>query len=388
MNRLARLRFLVALPAVAALVLGVLSGLARLGVPMPVQATTLAGVHGPLMIGGFFGTLIGLERAVALGRGWPYLGPLLSGAGALSLLVDPGSPVAAWLLLAAGVVMTLACASVWWHDRVAHIATLTAGAAAWALGNLVWALTGALLAAIPLWLAFLVLTIAGERLELSRFVPTPPAARRVFAAIAAVLLGGAAAASTWAPGEVLFSLGVLLLTAWLLRYDVARRTVRQEGLTRYIAVCLLTGYAWLGVAALLGLAGAFAIGSPLRDAALHSLLVGFVFAMVFGHAPIILPALTRLKLRWHRGFYLPLALLHATLAWRVAAVALADVPMRQHALIGNALALVTFVVLVLEALLAQQRAAAAKLSAATRGSTRGHVPRSGRTRSGTESAGG
>ncbi|WP_455133883.1 hypothetical protein [Microbacterium aurum] len=44
--------------------------------------------------------------------------------------------------------------------------------------------------------------------------------------------------------------GILLLgvVAWLLRYDVARATVRMPGLPRYVAVCLLAGYAWLAVA--------------------------------------------------------------------------------------------------------------------------------------------
>ena len=35
---------------------------------------------------------------------------------------------------------------------------------------------------------------------------------------------------------------------WLGRYDVARRTIRGHGLTRYMAAALLTGYAWLAVA--------------------------------------------------------------------------------------------------------------------------------------------
>ncbi|MBM3556130.1 MAG: hypothetical protein FJX47_11325, partial [Alphaproteobacteria bacterium] len=32
-------------------------------------------LHGPLMVSGFFGTVIGLERAVALARLWAYAGP-------------------------------------------------------------------------------------------------------------------------------------------------------------------------------------------------------------------------------------------------------------------------------------------------------------------------
>lgn len=370
MQAFARLRFAVALPAIAALVCGVLAGLARLGVTVPSQVAGLSGMHGPLMIGGFFGTLIGLERAVALARGWAFLGPLASGVGALVLVLDPASTLPAWLMFTASVVMTVACASVWLHERAAHLATLALGALSWALGNLAWAASGVFFDALPLWTAFLILTIAGERLELSRFLPTPRSAHRAFALIAALVLGGAALSVVSGAGPLLYALGLLALAGWLLRYDVARHTVRQRGLTRYIAWCLLSGYAWLGVAALLGLGGALSLESPLRDAALHALLLGFVFAMVFGHAPIILPAVTKLKLRWHAGFYLPLIALHLTLAWRIAGVVLADVPMRQHALVGNALVLVLFVGMVIEAVLAQRRAGPAPRRAAGGGHAR------------------
>jgi len=87
--------------------------------------------------------------------------------------------------------------------------------------------------------------------------------------------------------------------------------VRQRGLPRYIAVCLLSGYAWLAFGgALLALETAY-------DAALHAIFVGFVFSMVFGHAPVILPAVLRVKLPYHPALYVPLALLHASLGLRV-----------------------------------------------------------------------
>jgi len=44
-------------------------GLARLGWPLPTTAGLVA-FHGPLMVAGFFGIVIGLERAVAVGRLW------------------------------------------------------------------------------------------------------------------------------------------------------------------------------------------------------------------------------------------------------------------------------------------------------------------------------
>jgi hypothetical protein len=118
-------------------------------------------------------------------------------------------------------------------------------------------------------------------------------------------------------GLALFSAGLLALAVWLLRYDIARRNARQQGLVRFIALCLLSGYAWLVLAGLLGLAGGFLPGHPWRDATLHAVGLGFVFSMIFGHAPIIFPAVVRVKIPYHPFFYLPLLVLHASLALRI-----------------------------------------------------------------------
>lgn len=340
------MRVLLAVPAVLALVSGMLSGLARLGWPMPAQFAALVPVHAALMVGGFFGTLIGLERAVAVSantaRPWPFLAPLLSGVATLALIAGATQTLAATLMSAAALIMSAACIHVWRKQKVAHLAVLALAALAWFAGNLVWLATESVLLAVALWAGFLVLTIAGERLELSRFVPTPQRARRVFACIVALLLAGAVIAIVHQAGLRLFAFALLALAVWLLRHDIARRTIRSAGLTRYMAVCLLSGYLWLGIAAALGLAGAFMPGHALRDAALHALLLGFVLAMVFGHAPVILPALTRLGFRWHRGFYLPLLALHITVALRLISGMLASFSLRQHAGLGNALVILMF----------------------------------------------
>ena len=348
--KLLPLRLLLVLPAVAALVGGVLSGLARLGLPMPDTVSRLIGVHGALMVGGFFGTVIALERAVALGIRWPYAAPLLSGVAAVAMMV--GAPIlwATWLLCAAALIMSAACASVWRRQPVAHHAVLTIAALLWLAGNLAWAIDGTVAPAIPLWVAFLLLTIAAERLELSRFMPTPPVAGVVFAIIVIALLAGALGALAFDAGLRLFASALLALGLWLLRFDIARHTIKAAGLTRYMAICLLTGYIWLVVAAIFGMAGAFQSGAILRDAALHALLLGFVLSMVFGHAPIILPAVTTLQFQWHQGFYLPLALLHLSLAVRVVAGLTEWLALRQYAAIANAVALLLFMLMAVTSL--------------------------------------
>jgi hypothetical protein len=180
-----------------------------------------------------------------------------------------------------------------------------------------WLAGGELHRAVPWWLAFLVLTIAGERLELTRFLPTP-------AIRATAVLRHRRPASSPAPrsagdedaGLALFSAGLLALAAWLLRYDIARRKC-APGPHRFIALCLLARLRLAGLAGLLGLMGGFLPGHPWRDATLHAVGLGFVFSMIFGHAPIIFPAVVRVKIPYHPFFYLPLLVLHASLALRI-----------------------------------------------------------------------
>lgn len=317
---------------------GVLAGLARLGWDVPAPAAHAAGLHGPLMIAAFFGTVISLERAVAIGQRWAYLAPLAAGSGGIALLA--GAPLGIGQALGTLAALGLIAASsvAWRRQKAVYTVVLGLGAACWLIGNLLWVGTGAIGPAVPWWLLFLILTIAGERLELTRFLPTPPMARRLFIAVVGCLLVAAALGS-----DRLFAGGLLALAGWLLRYDIARRNVGADGLPRFIASCLLSGYAWLAISGLLGLAGAFAPGHPWRDAALHAISLGFVFAMVFGHAPIIFPAVTRIKIPYHPALYLPLALLHLTLAMRLVG-SLGDIfALRQYAALTNGLVLLVFI---------------------------------------------
>ena len=280
------------------LAFGIAGGLARLS-PLTVPGTAIA-LHGPLMVSAFFGSVISLERAAALGRPWAHAAPLSAGLGGLCLLA--GFATAGFVLMVlAAAVFVLGGVAVMRRQPSLETATLLAGAAAWLAGN-VMLLEGR--AAVPWWIAFFALTIGGERLELSRYLKRAPWVRRSFAVLVGLLV--------IAPLEPR-ALGIVLvvLAAWLFAFDLARVTIRQDRLPRYVAACLLAGYFWLGVGgALMALATAY-------DAALHAVFLGFVFSMVFGHAPVILPAVLRVRFPYHPALYLPLALLHASLAVRV-----------------------------------------------------------------------
>ena len=352
----ARIAF--ALFIVPTFVCGVLAGLARFGVSVPSHALSKAAWHGVLVLPVFFGALVSLERAVALGGGRHLGAPVAAVLAGWALLAGAPVALAQALLLGAA---TSAAASVFGLLRrhaALHLAILSLGVFAWWFGNALWLFTGSALDAVPSWVAFLVLTIAAERLELTRMRPTPRYARPLFVLTVAVLLA-AVIASPFAPDVALraFSACLLALAAWLARYDIARITVRQHGLTRFIAVCLLSGYGWLALSGILGLAGAWRSAHPWHDAALHALTLGFVMSMALGHAPIVLPAVARIRVRYHAGFYVPLLALHAALAVRVSGSLLDLFGLRRAGALGNAAALLLFAAVMVAAARAAHRKA-------------------------------
>ncbi len=343
-----------------ALFVGTGAGLARLAWPMPDVAAGAAAWHGPLMICGFFGVVISLERAVALGRGWAYAAPLFAGLGTAALL-HGGMAWAPLGYLAGSIVLLVATLAVLRRQREGFVVVLAAAAACWTVGTALWAGGAAVHEVVAWWLAFLVLTIAGERLELSRFMPPSPLALRTFTGIVAVL--GFALLPSLAPGQPaaawglhVFGAALLALAGWLLRHDIARRTVRQRGLTRYIAVCLLSGYGWLALGAAIVALSGLQPGTAAYDAALHALLLGFVFSMVFGHAPIIFPAVLRVAVPYHPVFYAPLALLQASLALRLVGDAVGALAVTRWGALGSALALLAFVVVMATAVVTSSSA--------------------------------
>jgi hypothetical protein len=302
------------------LLAGLTGALVLLGVPMPAPARSLGADHGALMTLGFLGTLISLERAVALGRGWGYLAPLLTGAGGLALIADAPALLALTLFTGGAAVFVAMYVAFDRIERSLHTSVQAVGALAW-LGAAILLLGGRTATEVVPWLAaFLVLTIAGERLELSRLAQLTNRARIGFVAGAAIFCIGVAMSVASADiGMRVGGVGLVALAAWLARNDVARRTVRIKGTPRFVALSLLSGYTWLAVGGACWLLFGATPGGPAYDAMLHAVFLGFVMSMVFGHAPIILPAVLGTPLPFRPRFYVHLGLLHLGLLLRIGA---------------------------------------------------------------------
>lgn len=315
-------RALLLVPGGFALLAGLDAALILLGLPAPVEATRLAGVHGILLVLGFVGTVIALERAVAAHRWWAYLSPAFLGAGAVQLVTRAPQNLGGVLLVAGSAMLVVVYASLWRRTADVAILVQVAGAVLATGAALLW-LGGVPVPDLLPWLSgFLILTIVGERLELARLAMLGTRAEALLIVVAGAMVAGTVATLLWpAPGYALLGATLLAAVVWLGRFDAARHTVRATGLPRYMAVCLLAGYAWLLVPALTWLlVGQVDPGDSVRgyDAVVHSVMLGFVMSMIMAHAPVILPAVLRRPLPYIWPMYGPVATLHLSLLLRLA----------------------------------------------------------------------
>ena len=346
MNRLKMFpRALMLFTVLLALLGGLGSGLARLGWQMDSLSQDWILIHGPLMISGFLGTLICVERAVALESRyrWSIVVPAINALGAIALLWHPDANIAKFLLMLGSLGFVGLFGLMLRLHPSRDVWIMAAGAFCWLIGNRLWLSGFPVYQVVHLWVAFLILTIVGERLELSRVRRLTATSERLLLVTVAVYLAGVLLTIiNLEAGIRLLGIGALLMSGWLLRYDIARRTIMQRGLPRYIASCLLAGYVWLGFGGVIAImAGAVYGGSPYA-VILHAFLLGFVFSMIFGHMPIILPALTGLQVNYKPIFYGHLVLLHTALVYRMVGNLAGNFTARQQGGLLNAIAILLF----------------------------------------------
>jgi len=327
--------------AILALLFALWAGLLRLGWSLP-TLSGLSSMHGPLMISGFLGTLIALERAVAIRQKWMFAVPIVIGVGWISLLISRSLGA---LVLTAGSLGALAILGIMVRrEPKIHTITMAVGVLAWVIGNILWMSGLAIYQIVFWWQAFLILTIGGERLELSRILRPAHDQIRLFVLITAGLLAGAVLAlfnHDW--GARLSGLAMLSLSFWFLKNDLATRNIRHSlPLTRYIATCLFAGFIWLGIGGAFHLYFGALVAGQYYDAALHAVFVGFVISMIFGHAPIIFPAILGAPVTFSPAFYAQLILLHLSLIIRISGDLLSNQVVRQWGGLFNEVAILLF----------------------------------------------
>jgi hypothetical protein len=315
-----RLRYPLLVLSLLLLLAAIWAGLVRLGWRWPAFLPALPLSHGPLMVSGFLGTLIGLERAIAIRARWAYLGPSATALGALLLILGVGGSLGAVLITLGSLVLLLVFIFILRQHLVLYTVTMTLGALVWLVGNLFWLSGWPIYRVVLWWAGFLILTIAGERLELARLLSLSRAKNVAFVGSIAIFLTGLVISMlNFNLGARLAGLGMVLVSIWLLRNDIARHTVKKTALPRYSAICLLSGYVWLVVAGLISLGFGGMVAGMHYDAFLHAIFLGFVFSMLFAHAPIIFPAVLGGPVLYSPFFYFFLILLQVSLLGRLVA---------------------------------------------------------------------
>lgn len=340
---LRRLPFL--LPGILALLTGLWGGLLRipLNVPLPVQHANWITHHGSLMVCGFLGTLIGVERAVGSGQRWSWFAPILTGGGALLCLGGAETTSVLGLFLLGSTVFAGVNLYIAWRHRMFFTALMAFAAIAWLIGNALMFVGISTSKVVWWWATFLGWTIVAERLELTRLIKVPKYARPCLFVILVTQFSGLLLIQLAGRlGDQVIGFTFIGQALWLLRFDLARKNIKLSGLPKYTGICLLLGYCWLALSGTLLVGLAPLLNGSTYDAVVHAYYMGFVFAMIFGHAPIIFPAVLKVRVVFTNRFYLHLALLQVTLAMRVAADLLGVAELRGLAAVGNVTVIVIF----------------------------------------------
>jgi hypothetical protein len=311
-------RMLFLLPAGAALLVGLNAGLQLLGADAPVKLDRFPEIHGMLLALSFVGTVIALERTVALGKAAGYASPALLGISGLLMI----SPLPLWIgkvvLLAGTIAMVLVYVPLWRRQRDNVVLIQIMGGVTAVGAAALWLRIPSVSVLLPFLISFVVLTIAGERLELARIGISSPRAEPILTILAFTMTAATAATLLWpAAGYPLYGLSLLAMVGWLVGYDAARKTIRSDGLPRYIAACLLAGYGWLAIAGVVLALHATTLTGASYDVVVHAVFLGFTISMIMAHAPVILPAVLRKPLPYTELFWVPAVLLHGSLLLRL-----------------------------------------------------------------------
>ncbi len=340
-----KLKFVLIVIALITMFSGIWGGLLRLGWNLSLTKPELIILHGPLMLCGFIGTLISLERAVASDKQWAFIAPLATALGSILLISGFPQILGQTLILAGSLVLLISFIYFLNLQNSLHTLVMTLGVIFWITGNILWLSGFPVYNSVFWWLGFVLMTITGERLELSRLGNISSKSKSIFLFSGLIILSGLITGLIIPDiGIRILSGGLILFTIWLISYDIARHTIKNKAITRFIASCLLSGYFWLGICGIIGLySGNNLLNNVLYDSFLHTFFLGFTFSMILGHAPIIAPAILKINLVYSPRFYIPLIFLHFSLLVRISGGLLNNQEIIKSGGLLNVITLVLFI---------------------------------------------
>ncbi len=312
--------------AMMCLLLGLWTGLIRIGWDFSLHSLwtvgggpwsmmpTLTMHHGAIMVGGFLGTLISLEKVIPLKKKWLFSIPLLSASSIVFFALHQPAISFIFLILS-GAGLILVFLQYFRKDKSLIYILMLAGSVCWFVGNVLLLTRDLYPLAFPWWFGFILFIIIAERLELMKFLPVTENKKKVLILLLILLLTGILFSfqGIW---KGISGLALMAISVWLMRYDIIGISTRKEGLPRFIAVALLSGYFSML------LTGVFFIILDDQllayDIFVHTFFLGFVFSMIFAHGPIILPGVLGISVKpYHKILYGWLLILHISWMARV-----------------------------------------------------------------------
>lgn len=332
------------------LIIGIYSGLLRMGWEFPLVKGF--GEHGAIMVGSFLGTLIMIERVITLKSRLLLIIPLINAHSIVFFLLD--SYKVSYALLLTGS-LGLMCVMFFYAIKYKeyHNYILLFGSICLFIGNFLLLVFTKYTSAVTWWIAFFLLTITAERLELTRYLPVSKKKKIFLMVLLSVFVVGIIL-PFHNSGKYISVCSLILTAGWLLFYDIALKSVKKDGLFRYTALLLIIGYFWLIITGVF-----FVINNDsnlIYDAGLHSFFIGFVFSMIFAHAPIIIPGILKLNVKpYHPALYIWFVLLQISLIIRIAGDLINNLQIRQGGGILNGIAILCFFINLIVVVVSQKR---------------------------------
>ncbi|MFY7912912.1 MAG: hypothetical protein ACOVO2_25310 [Emticicia sp.] len=299
--------------ALISMLLGLYVGFIRIGWAFPVSSRLPIPQHGILMIGSFLGTLISVERVAVLKTRWTWLVPILM-VSSLFFIIFLQNLVAFGVLLIGSLGYCFISFQNYQTYKLRGDVLMIIGAAFQVIAFTVFIITHSYPMSFASWMLYLIFTIVGERLNLTRFLPvSKKSVIELYIWLGLILVSSFLYHFGLA---VVVSISLWGIAQWLIRNDIALINIKKYGHFKFLGVALLSAYAWLIISGGLGL---LKTDNPyIYDALLHSFFVGFVLTMILAHAPIIFPSLLQIRITpFHPFMYIWLLALHISLFLRV-----------------------------------------------------------------------
>lgn len=306
-------KFPLMLFAAANLVAGLLAGLARIGWATARSASMSE--HGVIMIGGFLATLILLEKALPLKKKYLLTFVVVNSSSLLFTFMHFRIVSMLCLIIGALGLIWVYVNYLTKHNRDLPLYLMLGGSILLLAGHLQLVIYQFYPRAVPWWIGFVLLTIVGERLDLSKFLPVSAGNKRLLVTFLALYVSGLLLPFHFA-GRFVSGAALILVSIWLMRFDVISISIAKRGLTKFSGIAILAGCAGLlFTGAFMMSANEAAFG---YDIVVHCFFLGFTFNMIFAHGPFILPGVLGLQVRpYNHLLFVPLIALWISLVVRV-----------------------------------------------------------------------